>query len=333
MSDEEYFENLVSSSIDGALTEAEKEKLARHLEQCPSCAALKRDLERMCILFHEGDETAQIPAGLHAGIMKRVREDGHMKVVRPEKPVRRLPVFTMVAVAAVVVLAVLGGGIGQMFTMVTNGSPGSGASMASNEAGSADTSAESAGASGGGMDAVPGAGGDAGISGKASGDAEVEEPMAGAQDTGGDLESAASAAPASDDGSVAAQSEDTEEALTSGSVASDMYADAPKEEKSAKENQFGREAVLGLEIPENLKGTVAAHCYLAVGSGEEPEINGELLLTENGVSYFRLENDMSCIEETFASLEQAGYTVEAYEDVGIVIDNKAETWILILQKT
>ena len=46
MSDEEYFEQLVSNSLDGTLTDSEREKLEEHLAECPSCAALKQDLEQ-----------------------------------------------------------------------------------------------------------------------------------------------------------------------------------------------------------------------------------------------------------------------------------------------
>ena len=112
MSDEEYFEQLCSNSIDGTLTEAEREKLEAHLAECPSCAALQQDLEWMQAAFAE---EAEPPAGLHDGIMQRLRQESRLEVVQPEKPVRRMPVITMVAAAAVVVLVVLGGGLMPMF--------------------------------------------------------------------------------------------------------------------------------------------------------------------------------------------------------------------------
>ena len=112
MRDEEYFEQLCSNSIDGTLTEAEREKLEAHLAECPSCAALQQDLEWMQAAFAE---EAEPPAGLHDGIMQRLRQESRLEVVQPEKPVRRMPVITMVAAAAVVVLVVLGGGLMPMF--------------------------------------------------------------------------------------------------------------------------------------------------------------------------------------------------------------------------
>ena len=62
MSDEEYFEQLCSNSIDGTLTDSEREKLEAHLAECPSCAALKEDLEQMRALFaEEAEPPASVP--------------------------------------------------------------------------------------------------------------------------------------------------------------------------------------------------------------------------------------------------------------------------------
>ncbi len=301
MRDEEYFENLVSSSVDGALTEAEKEKMAAHLEECDSCAALKRDLEAMRSLFSVDPETVVVPENLHSDIMKRVKQDGHLKVVRPEKPVRRLPVFTMVAVAAAVVLAVLGGGIGQMFTMV--GSSGGSASTASADAGGGDI-----------------------IAGDAGGSAtENYDDAAGSGEV--------------------AKASDTWDALTGGfdgetesglmETPENAYIPSAQDfsaEDSAPNAKMGRQIERTVELPESLEGKSVTHCYLARGSGELPDMDGELILSEGGISYFVLEKDVSPIEETLAAVEQAGFVVDAYEDVGLVIDSKAETWILILQE-
>ena len=93
MSDEEYFEQLCSNSLDGTLTDSESEKLEAHLAECPSCAALREDMEQMRALFAE---EAEPPEGLHESIMQRLEQESKLKVVQPEKPVRRMPVFTMV---------------------------------------------------------------------------------------------------------------------------------------------------------------------------------------------------------------------------------------------
>ena len=73
MSDKEYYEQLCSNSIDGTLTDSEREKLEAHLAECPSCAALKQDLEQMHALF---STEAALPDGLHEKIMQCVELDG-----------------------------------------------------------------------------------------------------------------------------------------------------------------------------------------------------------------------------------------------------------------
>ena len=124
MNDEEYFEQLCSNSVDGTLTDSEREKLETHLAECPSCAALLRDLREMRTLFAQ---EAEAPDSLHDGIMEQLRQETKLHVVQPEKPVRRMPVFTMVGVAAAVVLVVLGGGLMPSFSTVGNGSSGASA--------------------------------------------------------------------------------------------------------------------------------------------------------------------------------------------------------------
>lgn len=132
MNEEEYFEQLCSNSVDGTLTDSEKQKLEEHLAECPSCAALKEDLEQMHSMLAV-DET-EPPAGLHDSIMERLRQEETVRVVAPQKPMRRLPVFTMVAAAAVVVLVVLGGGLMPAFSTVGSGSTAA-ADSASTDAG------------------------------------------------------------------------------------------------------------------------------------------------------------------------------------------------------
>ena len=73
MNGEEYFEQLCSNSVDGTLTDSEKQKLEEHLAECPSCAALKEDLEQMHSMLAV-DET-EPPAGLHDSIMERLRQE------------------------------------------------------------------------------------------------------------------------------------------------------------------------------------------------------------------------------------------------------------------
>ena len=118
MNEEEYFEQLCSNSVDGTLTDSEKQKLEEHLAECPSCAALKEDLEQMHSMLAV-DET-EPPAGLHDSIMERLRQEETVRVVAPQKPMRRLPVFTMVAAAALAVNVVTFGVQGADLASIEN---------------------------------------------------------------------------------------------------------------------------------------------------------------------------------------------------------------------
>lgn len=86
MNEEEYFEQLCSNSVDGTLTDSEKQKLEEHLAECPSCAALKEDLKQMHSMLAV-DET-EPPAGLHDSIMERLQQEETVRVVAPQKPMR-----------------------------------------------------------------------------------------------------------------------------------------------------------------------------------------------------------------------------------------------------
>lgn len=330
MSDEEYFEQLVSSSLDGTLTESEREKLDAHLAECPSCAALKRDLEQMRALFAA---EAELPAGLHDSIMQRVRQEERLRVVQPEKPVRRLPVLTMVAAAAVVVLVVLGGGLMPAFSTVSSTS-------------AADTAAADAGAgSDGAGQMIRSAAEDAGL-------ADGGEEAAAAEESGQAENGAVQprvTAPEESDGSTAGQSGGTQ---ASGGETTDAAADGSAADGQSKVwagLQPGTQAETGdsgqnahpeatladalpsITIPDALRGSHVAHSYLATGGAELPDINGELLYTGDGVSWFSLENSMATLQETLQTLENAGFTVSAFEDVGLILDSKATTWLLAVQ--
>lgn len=327
MSDEEYFEQLVSSSLDGTLTESEREKLDAHLAECPSCAALKQDLEQMRALFAA---EAELPAGLHDSIMQRVRQEERLRVVQPEKPVRRLPVLTMVAAAAVVVLVVLGGGLMPAFSTVSSTN-------------AADTATADAGAgSDGAGQMIRSAAEDAGLTGGSEEAAAAEES---GQAENGAVQPRVTA-PEESDGSTAGQSGGTQ---ASGGETTDAAADGSAADGQSKVwagLQPGTQAETGdsgqnahpeasladalpsITIPDSLRGSHVAHSYLATGGAEMPDINGELLYTGDGVSWFSLENSMTTLQETLQTLENAGFTVTTLDEVGLILDSKATTWLL-----
>lgn len=329
MSDEEYFEQLVSNSLDGTLTDSEREKLEEHLAECPSCAALKQDLKQMRAWFAEEVET---PEGLHEGIMQKLEQETKLRVVQPEKPVRRMPVFTMVAAAAVVVLVVLGGGLMPAFSTVDSTRSGN-ATAASDGAAAADTASQ----------AVADAAEDAGL----TADNEENAGAAVVPPEGGQAVQPRNSVP--ENGTAARQNstESTpEQAAGSSSDAAETTDDevwaelqpntkaaagGSAEQAEAKVNIALAEAQPSLTLPDSLRGVSVAHCYFATGGAELPDLDGQLVSTADGISWFLLQNNMSNLQDTLGQMEDAGFTVSAYEDLGLTIDSKAASWLLIVQ--
>ena len=327
MSDEEYFEQLCSNSIDGTLTDSEREKLEAHLAECPSCAALKEDLEQMRALFAE---EAEPPAGLHESIMQRLEQESKLKVVQPEKPVRRMPVFTMVAAAAVVVLVVLGGGLMPAFSTVDSAG-GANTTAASDGAAAADTAGQ----------AVADAAEDAGL----TADNEENAGAAAVPPEGGQAVQPRNSVPESGAAAPQDSTESTSEQSTGGSSTAatedEVWAElqpntkdaagGSAEQAEAKVNIALAQAQPSLTLPDSLRGVSVAHCYFAAGGAELPDLDGQLISTADGISWFLLQNNMSNLQDTLGRLEDAGFTVSAYEDVGLTIDSKAASWLLIVQ--
>ena len=312
MNEEEYFEQLCSNSVDGTLTDSEKQKLEEHLAECPSCAALKEDLEQMHSMLAV-DET-EPPAGLHDSIMERLRQEETVRVVAPQKPMRRLPVFTMVAAAAVVVLVVLGGGLMPAFSTVGSGSTAA-ADSASADAGDGT-------ADGGMQDEIEqSVQRNTDTSDSGASNSSVQQSGTASQSTNGSAYSGqndtgedSAANTQSDAGVDAEQYTDNDQSIA---------APEPIIEKSV---QVQTSPVLTL--PQSLHGVHTAYCYVATGGSSLPDIDGELLAQENGVSWFRLDNSMETLEKTLQTVEQAGCTVTAYDKVDLTIDSHADSWIL-----
>lgn len=327
MNEEEYFEQLCSNSVDGTLTDSEREKLEAHLAECPSCAALKRDLEEMRALW---GEEVEVPDDLHEGIMDALRQENKLHVVQPEKPVRRMPVFTMVGVAAAVVLVVLGGGLMPSFSTVGSGSSGASADAGDAVAAvTADSYSDDAGApSDSTENEIAEAAEDAGIR-AAGGSTANTAPATNDIAPGGTSSSEAvpqtgeNSAPAvislpegTDSSSIAVQSEPGGRAAVNSSDSSDSTTTA--------------RTGAALTLPEAAHGLRVAHCYIAEG-GSLPELGGTLLYSDSDAAWFLLDNNMTVLQDTLSALEKAGCTVAAYEDIGLTIDSKADNWLLIVR--
>ena len=325
MNDEEYFEQLCSNSVDGTLTDSEREKLEEHLVECPSCAALLRDLKEMRALFEQEPE---LPDGLHDGIMDKLRQENKLHVVQPEKPVRRMPVFTMVGVAAAVVLVVLGGGLMPSFSTVGGGSTASADAGDTSAAATTDSYSIDAGeASDSAPEEVAEAAENAGVNRAAQ--SAPQSAVQGTSDIAAGGSSSSEAAPQT------AKEEDTPAATSlpeanSGIAAQSSDAVGRAIADGDSSGIVAAEDTGVLTLPEAVHGMRVAHCYIAEG-GELPEIDGKLLYSDSSAAWFQLDNNMSTLQDTLNALEKSGCTVTAYEDVGLTLDSKAESWLLIVR--
>ena len=324
MNEEEYFEQLCSNSVDGTLTDSEREKLETHLAECPSCAALKRDLEEMRALW---GEEVEVPDDLHEGIMDALRQENKLHVVQPEKPVRRMPVFTMVGVAAAVVLVVLGGGLMPSFSTVGSGSSDSTAAGESPAVFADSYTAQADAPSDSTENEIAEAAENAGVNSASR--SVPETAVQGTSDiaAGGSAsgETAPQTAAEEDTPSVFSLPEaDSSTAAQSGGISGRAISDGdsagivPDEDTGA------------LTLPEAVRGLRIAHCYIADG-GELPELDGKLLYSDSSAAWFQLDNNMSTLQNTLNALEKSGCTVTAYEDIGLTLDSRADSWLLIVR--
>ena len=324
MNDEEYFEQLCSNSVDGTLTDSEREKLEAHLAECPSCAALLRDLREMRALFAQ---EAEAPDSLHGGITEQLRQETKLHVVQPEKPVRRMPVFTMVGVAAAVVLVVLGGGLMPSFSTVGSGSDSAAAGdspavLADSYTAQADAPSDST------ENEIAEAAEDAGIR-AAGGSTANTAPATNDIAPGGT--SSSEAAPQTGDSSAPAVTS-LPEGTNSGSIAvqSEPGGRAAVNSSDSSDSTATARTGAALTLPEAAHGLRVAHCYIAEG-GSLPELGGTLLYSDSDAAWFLLDNNMTVLQDTLSALEKAGCTVAAYEDIGLTIDSKADSWLLIVR--
>lgn len=294
MNDCEYFEQLCSNSIDGTLTDDERLALDAHLAECPACARLMDELTQMRQLFMAETE---VPDSLHESIMERVEQEVRLTVVQPEKRTHHVPVFTMAAAAAVVVMIVLSGGFSQFF---------GGKSSTVPEAGNPVTA----------------------DAGETTGKAARGVPDAPMQQS----------APVQTQDAPDVQSQDTAFGTQADMGKSQDVEQVPTLQSAPQEASDGQPRIAAyggdeaaIQLPDEIQGMSVAYCYVATGTGELPDLNSTPLVVNGSESYFALENNMNFIEKTLDSIEKAGYSIAAHEDIALVNDPKAETWLLIVR--
>ncbi len=118
MSNCEKYEELCSAALDHALTPEEKQELDAHLAICPSCRAYFEDLREMRALW-KGLEVP-VPKELHEKMMGAIEAEVQKTIVQtPQKHHRRPPVFTMLAAAAACVMLAVSGDLTGLFGQVS----------------------------------------------------------------------------------------------------------------------------------------------------------------------------------------------------------------------
>ena len=73
----EYYEELISRSLDDALSVEERKELAVHLANCPSCSQMRQLMADISGMMEE--DTEELPAGLHENIMASIRRSEMIK--------------------------------------------------------------------------------------------------------------------------------------------------------------------------------------------------------------------------------------------------------------
>lgn len=118
MTDCEHAAEWISAQLDGELTPAETAQLEAHLEQCPSCRALQKDLLALhqALLEAAAQWTAEPPADLTQRVLERVRAAEVLPFRAQKSRWRR-----WAPLAAVLTLVVIGGG---MFALGQGGASG-----------------------------------------------------------------------------------------------------------------------------------------------------------------------------------------------------------------
>lgn len=113
----EKYEELCSAELDNTLNAEEKQGLDAHLAVCPSCRAYLEDLREMRSLWKELE--VPVPKDLHEKMMGAIEAEVQKTIVQtPQKNYRRPPVFTMLAAAAACVMLAVSGNLTGLFGQI-----------------------------------------------------------------------------------------------------------------------------------------------------------------------------------------------------------------------
>lgn len=305
MTDCRYFEDLCSASLDAALTRTQKRELDAHLESCPACAAYLEDLKMLRAAW--GDVKEPLPGVLHEKIMQGILEEAGKKAA-PSKKTGPMPhVFTMIAAAAACVMLVMSGALGNLIGGLKVAAPADGAAA---DAGISDPVIHAFTAEG----------------------STGEDEMAGGEDAPAPAYLAPQ--PEAGQGKAAVQPGEEQEGGKQGSAAADAGAAKPFIRSAAGDSRTksaNAAEELSVKLPDTLLANRFGFCYVAVGRGDVPVLEGASLIEKDGSTYyFRIENSMSGLEKLYAQLQDAGYETAMRTDIGIAADEDAADSLMIV---
>lgn len=328
------YEELCSASLDNALSKEEKQELEAHLAECPACRAYMDDLRAMKTLWKGLEISA--PESLHERIMGQITQEMNATVVQmPAKQRRRPPVFTMLAAAAACVLLAVTGNLNGLFSKLDNTVPMTQSNVTSSDlpstadAGTTDDANTAA--------PKPNTGNDAAAARIApeSGADQGEDNTQLNEGTGVPATPPAAQAPAQDEGKTSPE-QDTPQTPqqkdnSDAGIAPANITPYKIEGRAAPDSEAPLLATPALTIPEALAEMQFANCYWVTGPGEIPVVDGmTLLLSEDGISYYALENNESKIEAARKTFESEGFQIALYEAAPASLQQREAEEVLIV---
>lgn len=318
MHDCEYYQDQCAAYLDGELNAADQAELDTHLATCPECAeylAALRDIGHMLAV-----DDSEIPSSLHEDIMGVVLADAQSRTRAAQKR-HYMPVFTMISAAAVVVLLVMTGTIGDLMGTGRTDSLAGPATMA-------DAGAEAPNTA---MFGAPAPTERGVVADNVTPKAEISAapksaPAESAAANAADVPHTASAAPRTEQSTPQAEAVAPER--TNGSSGKEAAT-----AKSAPMAGAPRAAMMPAlpELPAVLQSESFAFCYVATGNGTLPEFGGVLAAesADKAAHYYRVKGTL--LEKALTALTEAGYETVSREDApGVVIDPKAGSGLLII---
>lgn len=349
----EYYEELCSAAIDHALTPAEQKELDAHLAACPSCRAYLEQLQEMQKMWKELE--VPMPTALHEKIMGEIEAEAQKTVVQtPPKSHRRPPVFTMLAAAAACVMLAVSGNLTGLFGQLGTTSSIPTESGATESPSTAEALPKTEQQSENQLQAK--------LQEQASLPEQTLEPDQSAQQSEQQVqnepEPAATEPQTTDTPQTQPQSDDTPTTTdtnqtpeTPSTIEQEpatprMASQAPVESNSDSTTQSQTDVgasprvamySVGASLPRELKDMSFAKCFTVTADAQHtdaalPVISGmTLLIEQDGIAYYSVENNESKITEVQQELEKNGYQTTLNESSGVAITLEAKKVLFIVE--